>query len=166
LSLSQYDFHKTIQDPGNGEFQHPYFLKDRPDLLHLIKRKAHSRTEGKSSKVLGTSSAVSSHHESSSASSSDHITDIVPHHEPVHFPESKPRNPRGDMDRRIHLHDEHTRRIQDLEAQQAALVSENLMLKKFVTDMKYKQEELTNKTDGLLRVLYHMFSSSVGVWLH
>jgi hypothetical protein len=67
------------------------------------------------------------------------------------------------VDRRTHLHDDHTHRIQELEAQQAALVSENMMLKKFVSEMKYKQEELTNKTDGLLRVLYHMFLSSVGI---
>eukprot|EP00953_Heterococcus_sp_UTEX-ZZ885_P005040 3189-Heterococcus_DN1.PRE.2 len=37
--LNMYDFHKTVQDPSHGEFQHQYFKKGRPDLLHLIKRK-------------------------------------------------------------------------------------------------------------------------------
>lgn len=46
----QYDFHKTVQDPSHGEFQHKHFLKDRPDLLHLIKRKAHARSTAESKK--------------------------------------------------------------------------------------------------------------------
>lgn len=41
----QYDFHKTVQDPTNGEFQHQYFIKNRPDLLVHIKRKAHNKSE-------------------------------------------------------------------------------------------------------------------------
>lgn len=117
-----------------------YFLKDRPDLLHLIKRKAHSRTEGKS-KALP-------HHEAADTA----------HPEPIFEP--KNRNSRGD-DRKHHTHDDQTRRIQELEAQQTALVSENQMLKRVITDMKYKQEELSNKTDGILKVLYHMYLTSV-----
>lgn len=121
-----------------------YFLKDRPDLLHLIKRKAHSRTEGKT-KALP-------HHEGSA--------DVVPHSEPI-FNESKHRNARSDHDRKHHAHDDQTRRIQELEAQQTALVSENQMLKRIISEMRYKQEELSNKTDGILKVLYHMYLTSV-----
>lgn len=32
-----------MQDPTNGEFHHQYFIKNRPDLLVHIKRKAHGR---------------------------------------------------------------------------------------------------------------------------
>ncbi|CAM9411699.1 unnamed protein product [Chrysoparadoxa australica] len=38
--LNMYDFHKTVQDPSHGEFQHPLFLKSQPQLLSKIKRKA------------------------------------------------------------------------------------------------------------------------------
>ena len=44
ILFKQYDFHKTIQDPTNGEFQHQYFVKNRPDLLVHIKRKAHNKS--------------------------------------------------------------------------------------------------------------------------
>lgn len=38
--LNMYDFHKTVQDPNHGEFQHQYFKQHRIDLLIHIKRKA------------------------------------------------------------------------------------------------------------------------------
>lgn len=44
--LNMYDFHKTVQDPSHGEFQHQYFQRDRPDLLQLIKRKASHSSSG------------------------------------------------------------------------------------------------------------------------
>jgi heat shock transcription factor 1 len=37
--LNLYGFHKTVLDSKRLEFQHPYFKRDRPDLLHYIKRK-------------------------------------------------------------------------------------------------------------------------------
>lgn len=40
-----YDFHKTVQDPSHGEFQHQYFKQNRPDLLVYIKRKANNRND-------------------------------------------------------------------------------------------------------------------------
>ena len=36
--LNLYGFHKTVLDSKRLEFQHPYFKRGRPDLLHLIKR--------------------------------------------------------------------------------------------------------------------------------
>lgn len=42
--LNLYGFHKTVLDSKRLEFQHPYFKRDRPDLLHLIKRKVSSHT--------------------------------------------------------------------------------------------------------------------------
>lgn len=37
--LHKYDFHKTTNNPAIGEFKHPYFLKDQPDLMVFIQRK-------------------------------------------------------------------------------------------------------------------------------
>jgi len=34
-----YGFHKTTQDPDLCEFQHKFFKRDQPGLLHKIKRK-------------------------------------------------------------------------------------------------------------------------------
>ena len=42
--VPQYDFRKTTQDPNIGEFYHPYFKENRPELLNLIKRKANNRS--------------------------------------------------------------------------------------------------------------------------
>lgn len=49
----QYDFRKTVQDPNHGEFQHPNFRQDRPELLPNIKRKAHHKSSESSKKSLG-----------------------------------------------------------------------------------------------------------------
>jgi len=43
--LNMYDFHKTVQDPTHGEFRHPFFRRDRKDLLYLIRRKVSSKLE-------------------------------------------------------------------------------------------------------------------------
>jgi hypothetical protein len=140
-----------------------YFIKDRPDLLHLIKRKAHSRTEGKSKALpLG-----SSHHDTNSSSA-----EILSHSEPSLYSDSKQRQIRHELDRRLggtggatngsgSVYEDHNRRLHDLEAQQSALVSENLMLKRVVADMKFKQEDMANKTEGVLKLLYHMLLTSV-----
>ena len=42
--LNMYDFRKTVQDPGHGEFQHPNFKVNHPELLVLIRRKAHTKS--------------------------------------------------------------------------------------------------------------------------
>ena len=38
----QYDFHKSFQNANSGEFEHQYFIRDRPDLLAKITRKANN----------------------------------------------------------------------------------------------------------------------------
>lgn len=43
--LLQYDFHKTVHDPQHGEFKHPYFVRDQPQLLKLIQRKLYVSKE-------------------------------------------------------------------------------------------------------------------------
>ena len=57
--LNLYGFHKTVLDSKRLEFQHPYFKRGRPDLLHLIKRKV--------------SSSSSSHHNQHIVSTSIHV---------------------------------------------------------------------------------------------
>jgi len=37
--LNMYNFHKTVANPQIAEFHHPYFQRDRADMLHLVKRK-------------------------------------------------------------------------------------------------------------------------------
>lgn len=59
--LNMYDFHKTVQDPSHGEFQHDYFRKGREDLLHKIKRKV-SQPSSSSSHSSRPSGGSSHHH--------------------------------------------------------------------------------------------------------
>jgi len=50
--LNLYGFHKTTQDPEVCEFQHKYFKRDQPSLLHNIKRKvALEKSDNARSKV-------------------------------------------------------------------------------------------------------------------
>ena len=53
--LNMYDFHKTVANPDNCEFHHPCFLKDRADLLHLVKRKGSGTVAEKATTPLSSS---------------------------------------------------------------------------------------------------------------
>lgn len=55
--LNLYGFHKTVLDSKRLEFQHPYFKRGRPDLLHLIKRKV-SSSSSHHQQVVSTSIQV------------------------------------------------------------------------------------------------------------
>lgn len=58
--LNLYGFHKTVLDSKRLEFQHPYFKRDRPDLLHHIKRKVSSSSSHNSQALVNSSVQVSS----------------------------------------------------------------------------------------------------------
>jgi hypothetical protein len=74
--IFKYDFHKTVQDPSHGEFQHVHFRKDRPDLLPLIKRKVHvKQANGDTSLEISTTNKKS---KSSGKNSSTGISDNIP----------------------------------------------------------------------------------------
>eukprot|EP00602_Paraphysomonas_sp_CaronLab_P006591 CAMPEP_0185035024 /NCGR_PEP_ID=MMETSP1103-20130426/25689_1 /TAXON_ID=36769 /ORGANISM="Paraphysomonas bandaiensis, Strain Caron Lab Isolate" /LENGTH=441 /DNA_ID=CAMNT_0027571927 /DNA_START=134 /DNA_END=1459 /DNA_ORIENTATION=+ len=150
--LNMYDFHKTVQDPGNGEFQHVYFLKDRPDLLHLIKRKANSRSaEGKPKLPVPQP-----------------VVDAIP--KPLSVPgppESvflselgKQQALRVDLEKWLADLEAQKKRMAELEAQQSRLTAENVMLKRMLTDARDKQADLTQKMEGVLKFLYHIFVST------
>ncbi|OQR81263.1 hypothetical protein ACHHYP_16605 [Achlya hypogyna] len=40
--LNMYGFHKSVLDSNKREFRHKMFLRDKPQLLHMIKRKVNS----------------------------------------------------------------------------------------------------------------------------
>ncbi|OQS02947.1 cleavage induced hypothetical protein [Thraustotheca clavata] len=42
--LNMYGFHKSVLDSNKREFRHKMFLRDKPHLLHMIKRKVNSGT--------------------------------------------------------------------------------------------------------------------------
>lgn len=54
----RYNFHKTVQDPTHGEFQHQYFKRGRPDLLQLIKRKAGHTSSASAANSSNSASAA------------------------------------------------------------------------------------------------------------
>lgn len=56
--LNLYGFHKTVLDSKRLEFQHPYFKRDRPDLLHHIKRKVSSSSNHNSQAIVNSSIQV------------------------------------------------------------------------------------------------------------
>jgi hypothetical protein len=153
----KYDFHKTVQDPGNGEFQHMYFLKNRPDLLHLIKRKAHSRIDNKAKSASGFLSAL----EGTGLDLMSHGAEFTQGLDPAMLAGDNQVALKSDLEKRLAQLDSQKRRILELESQQTRLSEENIVLKHMLDGMRSKQDDLTQKMEGVLKLLYHMFVAAV-----
>lgn len=66
-----------------------------------------------------------------------------------------------DLEKRLAQLDSQKRRILELESQQNRLSEENIVLKHMLDDMRSKQDDLTQKMEGVLKLLYHMFVAAV-----
>ena len=73
----------------------------------------------------------------------------------------KQRALRADFEKRLADLEAQKYRMAELEEQQARLAGENTMLKHMLAEARAKQDELTHKTEGVLKLLYHMFVSTV-----
>mmetsp|Transcript_13488 Transcript_13488/g.22146 ORF Transcript_13488/g.22146 Transcript_13488/m.22146 type:complete len:523 (-) Transcript_13488:995-2563(-) len=180
--LNMYDFHKTVQDPGNGEFTHVNFRKNRPDLLSLIKRKAHNKHELRA-KQQQQQQRLNSMAEEMSTGAFVPLEDGTPHPLasgsssgatlPAHTgddsiymmaaleqEQQKQKRIREDFEWRLSQLEAQKARIYELEAQQGRLSGENYMLKHMLQDSREQQHQLQNKMEGVLKLMYHAFVNS------
>lgn len=129
--LNMYDFHKTVQDPSNGEFQHSYFIRGRPELLCLIKRKAHSRSKSKQVQH------VQHQHQFESDGTDGEMQRIL----------------KDDFERRLSELETQQCRIMELESQQEEISKENSSLKRMIQESRGKMERV-------LKMLYQAYMNS------
>ena len=160
--LNMYDFHKTVQDPSHGEFSHEFFRKDRPDLLHNIKRKANYREQKDKSKgrvVYGTGNTTKSRNSSAAPplESSDVLyTDTVTAESDALLQELvQQRMVRDDMEKRLKQL-ESNEDVRD--KNQKIIQGENLMLKKMVTEARQTQFIMQDKMERMMKCLYNAYS--------
>jgi len=157
--LNMYDFHKTVQDPNNGEFHHMYFRKDRPELMSLIKRKANSRTES-SKKTKSTSGMTLTATSVKAEGEADSVPEETPAEDIVHFPmdQQEPcRSEEHDLERRVMELEYASNRLSEIENQYARIVGENQMLKRMVVDARAKQEATQEKVENILKILKSLY---------
>eukprot|EP00392_Amoebophrya_sp_AT5.2_P019433 g20269.t1 len=67
---------------------------------------------------------------------------------------------KGDLEQKLAQLDLQKRRILELESQQSRISEENIVLKHMLDDMRARQDDLTQKMEGVLKLLYHMFVST------
>eukprot|EP00607_Mallomonas_marina_P004869 CAMPEP_0182435724 /NCGR_PEP_ID=MMETSP1167-20130531/77274_1 /TAXON_ID=2988 /ORGANISM="Mallomonas Sp, Strain CCMP3275" /LENGTH=682 /DNA_ID=CAMNT_0024627079 /DNA_START=369 /DNA_END=2417 /DNA_ORIENTATION=- len=158
-----YDFHKTVQDPNNGEFHHMYFRKDRPELMSLIKRKANSRTESSKKNRNASAINISSSTPSSSmkiegemdSAGEEPVTEEI-----VSFPleQSEPlRSEEHDLERRVMELEYASNRLSEIENQYARVIGENQMLKRMIIDSRNKQDMMQDKMNYMVKILYKLY---------
>uniref|UniRef100_A0AAV1UIC7 HSF-type DNA-binding domain-containing protein n=1 Tax=Peronospora matthiolae TaxID=2874970 RepID=A0AAV1UIC7_9STRA len=137
--LNLYGFHKTVLDSKRLEFQHPYFKRGRPDLLHLIKRK-----------VSSSSSSSSSHHNQHIVSTSIQNSRLDAHREisDTLLREMKELRQRGDA---------MEKRLREVEIDNAIVRSDNVKLWKHLEAAKDKQLVMQEKMKKIMWILFQIY---------
>ncbi|KAG6618752.1 Heat shock factor protein 2 [Phytophthora cinnamomi] len=132
--LNLYGFHKTVLDSKRLEFQHPFFKRGRPDLLHNIKRKVSS----------------SSHHNQQLVSSSLQNSRLDAHREisDTLLREMKELRQRSDA---------MEKRLRELEIDNAIVRSDNLKLWKHLESAKDKQLIMQEKMKKIMWILFQIY---------
>ncbi|KAE8893770.1 hypothetical protein PF011_g8049 [Phytophthora fragariae] len=133
--LNLYGFHKTVLDSKRLEFQHPYFKRGRPDLLHNIKRKV---------------SSSSTHHNQQLVSSSLQNSRLDAHREisDTLLREMKELRQRSDA---------MEKRLRELEIDNAIVRSDNLKLWKHLESAKDKQLIMQEKMKKIMWILFQIY---------
>ncbi|KAH7479765.1 hypothetical protein KRP22_010198 [Phytophthora ramorum] len=132
--LNLYGFHKTVLDSKRLEFQHPYFKRGRPDLLHHIKRKVSN----------------SSHHNQQLVSTSIQNSRLDAHREisDTLLREMKELRQRSDA---------MEKRLRDLEIDNAIVRSDNVKLWKHLESAKDKQLIMQEKMKKIMWILFQIY---------
>lgn len=175
--LNMYDFHKIVQDPNNGEFQHQYFVKDRPDLLVNIKRKANNRT-AESLKKLSKSSSLSTlppppnnQHHNMNTNIVHHMVgkDNGPRIEEVDEYDDNIANLLPDellvetdtvlteLDQQRLMHDDF---VQKMETRMEKLEHENELLKNLVKESNKKTMIMQERMTKVMKTIYSVFAAN------
>ncbi|GLD94377.1 hypothetical protein PINS_up002988 [Pythium insidiosum] len=130
--LNLYGFHKTVLDSKRLEFQHPYFKRDRPDLLHLIKRKVSSNSGNNGTNNGQGNSRLEVHRE---------ISDQL-------LKEMKELRNRSDA---------MEKRLRELEIDNAIVRSDNAKLWKHLEAAKDKQLIMQEKMKKIMWILFQIY---------
>lgn len=156
--LNMYDFHKLVQDPNNGEFTHENFLRDHPDRLCLIKRKANNRPQDSTKKgiiphisneLLITNFGMKN--EDFALEADNVMNELV-----------EQRKIRDEFEKRLLETEDKLKDLSKVEARQSYLESENLFLKQMVVESRNKQLYMQEKMERVLKLLYSAYISSGG----
>ncbi|CAH0487530.1 unnamed protein product [Peronospora farinosa] len=132
--LNLYGFHKTVLDSKRLEFQHPYFKRSQPDLLHHIKRKISN----------------SNHHNQQLVSASIQNSRLDAHREmsDALLREMKELRQRSDA---------MEKRLRDVEIDNAIVRSDNLKLWKHLEAAKDKQLVMHEKMKKIMWILFQIY---------
>ncbi|TDH73170.1 uncharacterized protein CCR75_003018 [Bremia lactucae] len=132
--LNLYGFHKTVLDSKRLEFQHPYFKRGRPDLLHHIKRKVSTGTSNNQQLVSSSiqNSRLDAHRE---------ISDTL-------LREMKDLRQRSDI---------MEKRLRELEIDNAIVRSDNIKLWKHLEQSKDKQMIMQVKMKKIMWILFQIY---------
>jgi hypothetical protein len=156
--LNMYDFHKTVQDPSNGEFSHQYFIKGRPDLLEKIKRKANYRETNRKNKIVYSRDKNSHgkfdpksdvHHSDLISAESDQVLHELVQQRMIH----------EDLEKKMKSMEY---KIERLEQENKVAQGENYMLKKMMQDTRTQQFVMHDKMERIMKALYNAYINGIG----
>ncbi|KAF1319605.1 Heat shock transcription factor, other eukaryote, partial [Globisporangium splendens] len=143
--LNLYGFHKTVLDSKRLEFQHPYFKRDRPDLLHYIKRKVSSGNS--STHQQQQQQIVNSSIQNSRLEAHREISDNL-------LREMKELRQRSEA---------MEKRLRELEIDNAIVRSDNIKLWKHLETAKDKQLIMQEKLKKIMWILFQIYRGKQGI---
>lgn len=154
--LNMYDFRKLVQDPHNGEFAHKNFLRDYPEKLALIKRKANHRTSKTepvtpifNDEILEAKFGLKGE---DFAQEADLLMNELVHQKQT----------RDNFEKRLKETEVKLQSMTEMQAKQSYLEGENMLLKQMIMDSRSKQAHMQEKMERVLGLLYSAFVSSGG----
>lgn len=124
-------------------------MKDRPDLLVFIKRKAHN---SKAKRLSGAFEGNLLNPDEITSESDLVLNELMTQ-----------RSRRDEYERRILDLEAQQVRIAQLESQQARISAENNALKQMMNESKMKYEKMQDRMERVLHVLYQVFVASGAV---
>lgn len=169
----QYDFHKTVQDPNHGEFQHQYFREHRQDLLVHIKRKGHNRGADIAKKPKTKLEGIDTQPlpliltEETSEFGDDILSErfetiptdsknsITSHDAQLRLGDGNENS--GDQQQQQSLQGHLERRLAGIEQNSERLSRENVMLKQALMETRLNQTKMQEKMGSVLKMLYNAF---------
>lgn len=170
----QYDFHKTVQDPTHGEFQHEFFHRDHPEDLVKIHRKVNKSNElmkkpPSSKKTSGRHTASGIAVPSSASSNLHHQSSEDAYYaEDEHYIEALPAILPDDLiaesdyvmqelEQQRLMREEFERKF---DSKLVQLETENDTLKRLFLESNHKTVVMQERMERVLRTLYSVFMSS------
>jgi hypothetical protein len=174
--LNMYDFHKTVQDPTHGEFQHEFFRRDHPEDLVKIYRKVNKSNENTKKPLCSKKTSVRHGSSSTAASSAAVQPSHIQHQssedeyyaEDEHYIEALPTilpeeliaesdSVMQELEQQRLMREEFERKF---DSKLAQLESENDTLKRLFLESNHKTVVMQERMERVLRTLYSVFMNS------